>query len=203
MKQKVSPGSVSVVLLGAALLFACGSGGTPSAAPSDSTLTGMVLGAPFSGADVLLVHPEQWKSAGAGSSAILISDTPNLCAQITSGQTTAPGRLVIVRLEQRDANAAITALTSGTFTTTGEGTPSSRYGDVSVSGVDAQCGFSKDFTDQVSIEVTAAGADGTSATVDLNAHFSQGGSLMGGVTASVPCDQTAVDDYLNRNPKCG
>jgi hypothetical protein len=108
---------------------------------------------PFVGRDTLLIHPQYWKSADPGSSAILISDTPNLCAQITSGKTTAPGRLVIVSLQENGADGSVVDLTVGQFVTQGQGSPSSRYGEVFLSGVDAQCGFNKLFSDQSSIQV--------------------------------------------------
>ncbi len=112
--------------LAVASLLGCGGSATPSAS---TKFDGTIFSAPFIARDVLLAHPQNWKSAAAGSTAILISDTPDLCAQITSAKTTAPGRLLAVRLEQRDCIGGIVPITAGTFTRQGEGAPSSRFGD--------------------------------------------------------------------------
>src|SRR4051812_28681627 len=66
----------------------------------DATITGTVGGGPFLVGDVLLVHPLTWKSGIAGEAVILISSTPRLCDQILSGRTTAPGKFLIVGVEQ-------------------------------------------------------------------------------------------------------
>jgi hypothetical protein len=183
-----------------------GSGGVGAgahASGSSAPLSGTVLGAPFSGASVLNTQPQAWKSAAVGATALLVGDTPNLCAQFTAGKVSAPSRLVSIRLEQRDASGSIVPLTPGTFSADGESMPNSRFGDVYVSGVNAQCGFDKDSTDQVSIQVTAVSASDNSISISLTAHFKSGASLTGSVSATGGCDQVVVDNYLNSSPKCG
>jgi hypothetical protein len=188
-------------------LFALGCGsssdGGPGGASAQQGLTGTAFGQPFVGLDTLLIHPQTWKSADAGSTAILISDTPNLCAQITSGKATAPGRLAIISLQENGADGSVVDLSVGQFLTQGQGTPSSRYGEVFLSGVDAQCGFNKLFSDQSSIQVTAVGPKSSPVAVTLDVHFTSGDTLQGSISASVGCDEAAVDEYLNSNPKCG
>jgi hypothetical protein len=180
-------------------LAACG-GGSSSQGSNAVVPGGTLFGSAFVIRDALLVHPQSWKSAAPGSTALLFSDTAGLCAQITSGKTTAPGRLLIVRLEQRDASAAVVALTPGTFTRSGEGTPSSRFADVYGSAVDANCVFSKAFAGTVQAIVTAAGAtlDGS-----LDAHLTNGDAQTGAFSVSATCDETAVDAWLNKSPTCG
>lgn len=161
----------------------------PDAAPldPDATITGAVGGGTFPVRDVLLVHPQTWKSGLKGETAILISSTPRLCDQITSGKTTAPGKLLIISLEQ-------VQLATGTFSTT-----TSPRGDVYFSAVDAQCAFSKEFTDQVQINVSQVGPPvaGT-----FTAHYQNGDAITAVFSASASCDEAAVDFYLNRNPTC-
>jgi hypothetical protein len=188
-----------IVVSAALLQAACGGSSTPGPA---TVVTGTPFGQPFTVHDALLVHPQQWKSAAAGSTAILVSDTPDLCAQITSGKTTAPGRLLILRLEQRDAGGAITAITPGTFVDQGEGA-ASRFGQVYGDAVDAACAFAKLSTDQVQIDVTSVGSGGAPLTGTFGARdTSSGGSIGGSFSVSSGCDETAVDAYLNRNPTC-
>jgi hypothetical protein len=175
---------------------ACGGSATPA---RTTQLGGTIFGAPFSARDVLLVHPQTWKSASPGSTAILISDTPDLCTQITSGKTTAPGRLLAVRLEQSDGSGAVVQVTTGTFTGTGT---ASRYGDVYASSVDAACQFDKLFTDAVEIDITSVDDAGATLSGSITAHYTDGESLTGHFSASSSCDETAVDTYLNRNPTC-
>jgi hypothetical protein len=179
------------------------SDGTPSGNVTQQGLSGTAFGTPFVGRDTLLIHPQHWKSADPGSSAIVISDTTNLCAQITSGKTTAPGRLVIVSLQENGADGSVVDLTVGQFVTQGQGSPSSRYGEVFLSGVDAQCGFNKLFSDQSSIQVTSVGPKSGPVSASIDVHFTSGDALQGSVSASTGCDEAAVDEYLNDNPKCG
>ena len=180
-------------------LAACGGGGT---SPGSSAVvpSGTLFGSAFVIRDALLVHPQSWKSAAAGSTALLFSDTAGLCAQITSRKTTAPGRLLIVRLEQRDSSGAIVALTAGAFTRTGEGAASSRFSEVYGSAVDASCAFSKAFADTVQVSVTAAGA---TLAGSLDAHLTNGDAQSGAFSVSATCDETAVDAWLNSSPTCG
>jgi hypothetical protein len=194
-------GALHVAVVAVLSQLGCGGSATPA---GSAKLDGTIFGAPFVARDVLLVHPQTWKSAAAGSTAILISDTPGLCAQITSGKTTAPGRLLAVRLEQRDGAGGIVSLTAGTFTRQGDGLPSSRFGDVYASAVDAACQFNKLFTDAVQIDITSIGQGGaTLGGSIITAHYADGESLTGGIAASSSCDEGAVDTYLNRNPTCG
>jgi hypothetical protein len=180
-----------------------GSHGTPGGNGTQQTLSGTAFGTPFVGRDTLLVHPQGWKSADAGATTILISDTPNLCAQISSGKTTAPGRLAVVLLQENAADGSVVDLDVGQFMTQGQGSPSSRYGEVFLSGVDAQCGFNKLFSDQSSIQVTSVGPKSSPVSVSIDVHFTSGDALQGTVSASAGCDEAAVDEYLNGNPKCG
>lgn len=187
-------------------LFALGCGsssaGDPGGNSAQNGLSGTAFGQPFVGRDTLLVHPQKWKSADAGSTAILISDTPSLCAQMTSAKTAAPGRLVIVSLQENGADGAVVDLDPGQYVNQGQGTPSSRYGAVFLSGVDGQCGFSKLFSDQSSIQVTSVGPNSSAVTAAIDVHFTSGDALHGSVSASVGCDEAAVDEYLNRNSAC-
>ncbi len=183
-RLRILPGVVAL------LQVACGGSATPT---RSAQFEGTIFGASFAVRDVLLVHPQTWKSASAGSTAVLISDTPGLCAQITSGKTTAPGRLLAVRLEQPEP------VTTGTFGTAG----ASHYGDVYASSVDAACSFDKLFTDAVEIDITSAGDAGATLSGSITAHYTDGESLTGQFSASSGCDETAVDTYLNRNPTCG
>lgn len=180
------------------VLAACG--GTQASPSGFSAPGGTLFGTAFVGRDALVVHPQTWKSGAAGSTALLLSDTPNLCAQITSNKTTAPGRLLIVRLEQRDASGAVVAVTPGTFTRSGEGTPSSRFADVYGGAVDSACSFSKASAGTVSVTVTDAG---TSLGGSLDSHLTNGDAQQGAFSVSATCDETAVDKYLNANPVCG
>jgi hypothetical protein len=190
------------ILLGL-LAFGCGSSADSAGAGTQTGLSGTAFGQPFSARDTLLIHPQMWKSADPGSTAILMSDTPNLCEQITSGKTTAPGRLVIVSLEETGSDGSVVDLDPGQFVTQGEGTPGSRYGEMFLSAVDAECIFNKLFSDQSSIQVTAAGPKSDPVTVSLDVHFTSGDTLQGTVSAATGCDEAAVDEYLNGNPKCG
>jgi len=187
------------------LAFGCAS--SAGSAPDNSVqngLSGTAFGQPFTVRDTLLVHPQSWKSASApGSTAILLTDTPNLCAQITSRKTTAPGRLVIVALEQSAADGSLVYLDPGQFTDQGQGTPLSHYGEVFLGDVDVQCHYSKLFTDQSSIQVTAAGPKSSPVSLTLDVHFTSGDSLKGSISATTECDETAVDTYLNSSPICG
>jgi hypothetical protein len=187
-------------------LFALGCGnrsdGSPVGTSTQPGLTGTAFGQPFVGRDTLLIHPQTWKSADAGSTAILISDTPNLCAQITSSKTTAPGRLAIISLQQNGADGSVVDLSEGQFEAQGQGTPSSRFGEVFLSGVDAQCGFDKLSADQSSIQVTAVGQKSSPVSASIDVHFTSGDALQGSISASAGCDEAAVDEYLNHNPKC-
>jgi len=163
--------------------------GVPDAFPvdPDATITGTVGGGTFRVGDVLLVHPQTWGSGIKGETAILISSTPRLCDQIVSGTTTAPGAFLIISLEQ-------VPLATGRFTTT-----NSPRGDVFFSAVDARCAFSKEFTDQVQIDVSQVGPPvaGT-----FTAHYANGDAITAVFSASASCDEPAVDTYLNRNPTC-
>lgn len=181
-------------------LAACGGSSQGSNSPIGSVPGGTLFGTTFVVRDSLLVHPLSWKAAASGSTALLFSDTPGLCAQIASGKTTAPGRLLIVRLEQRDSSGAIVALTPGSFTRAGEGAPSSRFADVYGTGVDASCVLSKAFADTVQATVTAAGA---TLTGSLDAHLTDGDAQTGAFSVSATCDETAVDAWLNKSPSCG
>jgi hypothetical protein len=198
--------------VGAAVIFVglfvlgCGSGGSDGSPSGDAVpqgLSGTAFGTPFAARDTLLIHPQTWKSADAGSTAILISDTPNLCAQITSGKITAPGRVAIVSLQENGADGSVVDLTVGQFVTQGQGTPSSQYGEVFLSGVDAQCGFNKLFSDQSAIQVTSVGPKSSPVSASIDVHFTSGDALRGTTSASAGCDEAAVDEYLNGNPKCG
>jgi hypothetical protein len=189
-------------------LFALGCGssssdGGPGGNSSQQGLAGTAFGQPFVGRDTLLIHPQNWKSADAGSTAILISDTPNLCAQITSGKTTAPGRLAILSLQENGADGSVVDLDVGKFVTQGQGSPSSRYGEVFLSGVNAQCAFNKLFSDRSSIQVTTVGPKSSPVTASIDVHFTSGDALQGTVSAYAGCDEAAVDEYLNGTPKCG
>jgi hypothetical protein len=179
-----------------------GSSGGSAASTAQTGLTGTAFGQPFAAKDTLLVHPLSWKSADAGSTAILMSDTPDLCQQITSGITAAPGRLVGVSLEETAADGSVVDLDPGQFVTQGQGMPSSRYGEVFLSEVDAQCNFNKLFSDQSSIQVTSVGPKSSPVSVSIDVHFTSGDSLQGSISAATGCDEAAVDEYLNRNPKC-
>lgn len=194
---------VALTLVGC---FAIGCGNshdeTPVGTSMEPGLTGTAFGEPFVGRDTLLVHPQRWKSADAGSTAILISDTADLCAQITSGKTTAPGRLAIISLQENGADGSVVDLSAGQFEARGQGTPSSRFGDVFLSKVDAQCGFDKLATDRSSIQVTAVGEKSSPVSASIDVHFTNGDALRGSISASVGCDEVAVDEYLNHSPKC-
>jgi hypothetical protein len=197
-------GVVSTAILVASFTISCSSSSTPTnGSPTGTTINGTLGGAPFVVADVLLIHPQHWKSADSGSIAVLVSDTPNLCAQITSGKTTAPGRMLGVVLEQRGADGAIVMPTPGTFMSKGQGTPSSRYGDVFGDSVDAKCAFNKFFTTSVQIGLSTVGAAGTSVGGTVSATLDSGDSLSGTFSAATTCDETAVDAWLNASPKCG
>jgi len=192
-----------LVLVGLCAVGCGNSDGNPVGNPSQKGLTGTAFGQPFVGRDTLLIHPQKWKSADAGSTAILISDTPDLCAQISSGKTTAPGRLAIISLQQNGADGSVVDLDVGQFGSEGQGTPSSRYGEVFLSGVDAQCGFNKLFSDQSSIQVTSVGPKSSPVSVSIDVRFTSGDALQGTVSASAGCEEAAVDAYLNGSPKCG
>lgn len=194
--------SIFCALLGS-LAFGCSSSSTPAGNTAQPGVTGTAFGQAFTARDTLLVHPVNWKSADAGSTAILLSDTPNLCKQITSSTTTAPGRLVIVSLEKTGADGAVVDLGPGQFVAQGQGTPSSSYGEVFVSGVDVQCRFDKLFSDQSSIQVTAVGPQSNPVTVSIDVHFTSGDSLHGIVSAATGCDEALRDKYLNGSWKCG
>jgi hypothetical protein len=170
---------------------------------AEQGLVGTTFGKPFEVRDALLVHPQSWKSADAGSTAVLLSDTPGLCNQITSSKTTAPGSVVIISLQENAADGSVVDLEVGSFVTQGQGTVSAKYGEVFVSGVDAQCGFSKLSSDQSSIRVTAVGPGSRPVSASIDVHFTSGDSLQGSISASSGCDEAAVDAYLNRTPKCG
>lgn len=167
--------------------------GVPDAEPDagpldpDATITGTIGGGAFPVRDVLLVHPQTWASGIKGETAILISSTPRLCDQITSGKTTAPGKFLVISLEQ-------VPLATGTFSTT-----TSPRGDVYFDQVDAQCKFTKDFTDQIQIDVSQVGPPvvGT-----FTAHYQSGDAITAVFSASASCDEVAVDTYLNRSPTC-
>jgi hypothetical protein len=193
---------VSFFVLGCGSSSSSSSNGGSDGNAAQPSLSGTAFGKPFAVDDTLLIHPQTWKSADAGSTAILISDTPNLCAQITSGKTTAPGRLAIISLQENGADGSVVDLDVGQFVTQGQGTPSSRYGEVFLSGVDAQCGFNKLFSDQSSIQVTSVGPKSSPVSASINVHFTSGDTLRGSVSASVGCDEAAVDEYLNGSPKC-
>jgi hypothetical protein len=135
--------------------------------------------------------------------AVLISDTPNLCAQIKAGKTTAPGRMLVILLEQRGADGSIVTPTPGTFTSKVQGTPSSRFGDVFGDAVDAKCAFSKFSTTSVQISVATVGPADASVSGTISATFDSGDSLSGTFSATSTCDEAAVDTWLNANPKCG
>jgi len=188
-------------------LFAFGCGGaahSSGASVAQNELTGSAFGQPFVPADTLLVHPQSWKSAAAGSTAILVSDTTNLCAQITAGKTTAPGRLVVVSLQRNGADGKVVDLDVGQYAKDGQGTPSSRYGELFLSGVDAQCAFEKSSaSDRSSIHVTSVGPGSTQVSVTVDVHFASGDELQGSISASTGCDEAAVDQYLNSSAKCG
>lgn len=190
----------SVVFIAVVAAMGCNSSspaavdsGVPDAEPDafpddpDATITGTVGGGAFRVGDVLLVHPQTWASGIKGQTAILISSTPRLCDQIVSGKTTAPGKFLIISLEQ-------VPLAPGTFTTT-----TSPRGDVYFSAVDARCAFSKEFTDRVQIDVSQVGPPvaGT-----FTAHYQNGDAISAVFSASASCDEPAVDTYLNRSPTC-
>jgi hypothetical protein len=189
-------------VLGLLAIGCASSRGEPIGGAGQTGLTGSAFGQPFAGRSTLLVHPRAWKSAAAGSTALLVSDTLDLCQQITSRVTTAPGRLVIVSLEQAGADGAVAELQPGQFLAQGQGTPLSRYGEVFLNAVDAQCGFDKLFSDQSSIQVDSVGPAGSSLSVSLDVHFTSGDSLQGSLSATASCDEAAVDEYLNGGPKC-
>ena len=191
-----------VALLGFTAL-GCSDNSATTGNSSQTGLTGTAFGQPFVTRDTLLLHPQTWKSAAAGSTAVLLSDTPNLCAQITSGVTTAPGHFLIVSLEQHAADGSVVDLSTGDFVTTGQGDPSSRYGEMFGSEVNAQCGFGKLFSDQSSIQVTSVGPNSSPVSVSVNVHFTSGDAVQGSLSASVGCDEAAVDEFLNGSPKCG
>jgi hypothetical protein len=148
---KNNPVIVTLLLIGAALtgaaLVACG-GTASQPSPGLVVPTGTLFGTSFVPKDALLVHPQSWKSAEPGSTALLLSDTPDFCAQITSGKTTAPGRFLIVLLEQTDANGAVVPVTPGTFTRASSGSTNAKDGG------DAQTGnFSVSSTcDQTAVD---------------------------------------------------
>ena len=189
--------SIRILLLAAAALVACGGSSSQSGLVAP---TGTLFGASFVAQDALLVHPQTWKSADPGSTALLLSDTSGLCAQITSGKTTAPGRLLIVLLEQTDGSGAVVPVTPGTFTMAASGTTNAKYATVYGSKVDAACTFSKAFAQTVTVVLTQAGSplQGT-----LDAHLTNGDAQTGTFSVSSACDQAAVDKYLNANPVCG
>ena len=186
------------------IALGCSSDAAPAAnaANAQPALSGTTFGKPFTARDTLLVHPQSWKSADAGSTAILLSDTPDLCNQITSGKTIAPGSLVIVSLQENAADGSVVDLEVGSFVAHGQGTASAKYGEVFVSGVDAQCGFDKLFSDQSSIQITSVGPKSSPVSAAIDVHFTSGDSLQGDISAASGCDEAAVDAYLNRNPKC-
>src|ERR1700733_1658209 len=66
------------------LVLSCGGSDDSPSHPGKPNPTGTVFHEPFVARDTLLVHPQSWKSASRGSTAILMSSTPDLCAQITS-----------------------------------------------------------------------------------------------------------------------
>jgi hypothetical protein len=111
--MRESPGSsimgmVATAMLAAFFAISCSSSSPPTGvAPTGTQIDGKLGGTPFVVADVLLIHPQAWKGAASGATAVLISDTPNLCAQITSGKSTAPARMLIVLggRVHRDADA--------------------------------------------------------------------------------------------------
>jgi hypothetical protein len=186
--------------------FACGglacSSSTSGSAPLGAAINGTLGGSAFSVADALVLHPQHWKSAAAGSTAVLLSDTPNVCAQITAGKTPAPGRIVLVRLEQRGADGAITALSAGSFDGTGEGQPSSRFADVYGSAVDAACHLTKFFQNREVISVTQVDSGSTPIAGSIDVTFDSGDSLKGSFSVSATCDETAVDAWLNGSARC-
>jgi hypothetical protein len=110
---------------------------------------------------------------------------------------------LIILLEQRGTDGAIVVPTPGSFTSSGQGTPSSRYGDVFGGSVDAKCAFSKFSSTSMTIDVGTVGAAGASVSGTISATFDNGNSLSGSFSASATCDEAAVDAWLNANPKCG
>src|SRR4051812_22338879 len=116
----------AILALGGWLALGCGSDGTsaPSAPGAPQGLHGTTFGKPFTARDTLLVHPHSWKSAQPGSTAILMSDTPSLCDQITSGKTTAPSSLVIVSLQENGADGSVVDLEVGPYLADGQDSPS-------------------------------------------------------------------------------
>src|SRR5947207_2871150 len=62
------------------LVFSCGSSDDSPSHSGNPSLTGTVFHEPFVARDTLLVHPQTWKSASQGSTAILMSSTPYLRA---------------------------------------------------------------------------------------------------------------------------
>jgi hypothetical protein len=181
----------------------CGDGGSGSTSPSaQGALTGDAFGQPFAARDILLVHPQTWKSAAPGSTAILVSDTPDLCEQITSVVAIAPARFLTIALEQRGADDSVVDLDVGQFVTGGQGAPSSRYGEMFLSRLNAQCGFGQVFSDQSSIQVTAVGPKSSPVSLSVNVHFTSGDSIQGSISAAAGCDEGSVDAYLNDSPKC-
>lgn len=110
---------------------------------------------------------------------------------------------MIISLQDNGTDGSIVDLEPGEYMGQGQGTASSKYGKVFVSGVDAQCGFEKLSSDQSSIQVTAVGPKSSALSVSIDVHFTSGDSLQGSISASAGCDEAGVDSYLNRNPQCG
>jgi hypothetical protein len=175
--------------------------GCGSSSALGANVTGTVYGTPFVARDALLV-------VDAGSPVILVSDTPNLCQQITSGKTTAPGRLLLIMMQQRDSTGAITAVTPGSFVDQGQGTPSSRYGSVFARVIDPACDFKNLYPTKAAIEVTSVGSGGAEMVGSFTAEYTSGGSIIqnesisGTFSLSTGCDETAVSTYLGRDPTC-
>jgi hypothetical protein len=200
----VKPALALVCLCSLSSLTALGcgdDGGAPVRSPS-AEITGTLFGHSFEVADVVLAHPMSWKSAAEGSTAVLISDTTGLCDQIVAGKRSAPGRSLLIRLEQRGDDGAIVPIEPGDFSPTDEGAASSRYGDVYADAVDDECGFTKGFTNQVAIDVTSVGDDAASVEGSVTAHYTNGDVISGTFAASSTCDEEAVDRYLNAAPAC-
>jgi hypothetical protein len=186
----------------ALLTVACGDDGGRPVDATGSEVSGVMFGRAFTAADMVLAHAADWKSAPDGAAVVLISDTEDLCAQIESGKRVAPGRVLVMQLEQRDDDGALVPVEAGQFAPSDDATASSRYGDVFADAVDSECAFTKLFANQVAIDVGKVGDDGASVDGTLTAHYTNGEALAGKFSASASCDAAAVDRYLNASPSC-
>ena len=190
----------------AVLISGCGGNPSSPATHASSSISGSVLGSPFSAKDAIVTTTQDWKSGfyPGTSTVLLLADWNGLCASIQSNVTPVNSRLVIINLAETSQASAQPALDAGTYEVVTD------YGDLSKpkvaaaysSAVNAQCGFTKGFGTTGTVDVANVGSGGLTLDGLLSLAYSNGDSLTGEFSVSETCPMAAVDKYLNRNPTC-